>query len=67
MSQDKEAMIVLAFGIFFCLIIVIASYSTDHSTIQLIDQWMDAAAASVQYGLTEVGLAADTTDNLLRD
>jgi hypothetical protein len=67
MSQDKEAMIVLALGILFCLIIVIASNSTDHSTIQLIDQWMGTGASSVQYGLTEIGLAADTKDNLLRD
>ena len=67
MSQDKEAMIVLALGILFCLFIVIASYSTDHSTIQLIDQWMDTGASSVQYGLTEIGLAADTASNLLWD
>jgi len=56
MSQDKEAMIVLALGFLFCLIIVIASYSTDQSTIQLIDQWMDVGAAAIRYGLTVVGL-----------
>ena len=56
MSQDKEAMIVLALGFLFCLIIVIESYSTDQSTIQLIDQWMDVGAAAIRYGLTVVGL-----------
>ena len=56
MSQDKEAMIVLVLGILFCLIIVIASYSTNQSTFQLIDQWMDGGAAAIRYGLTVVGL-----------
>ena len=55
MSQDKEAMIVLALGILFCLIIIIASYSTDHSTIQIGDQWNDEGAA-IQYGLILVDL-----------
>jgi hypothetical protein len=55
MSQDKEAMIVLVLGILFCLIIIIASYSTDHSTIQIIDQLIDEGAA-VQYGLILVGV-----------
>ncbi|MGA7368242.1 MAG: hypothetical protein WBX01_03870 [Nitrososphaeraceae archaeon] len=50
MSQDKEAMIVLALGILFCLIIISASYSTDHSASQIVDQWNDEGAA-VQYGL----------------
>lgn len=50
MSQDKEAMIVLILGILFCLIIVIVSYSTDHSRIPLVDQWKDGGA-SIQYGL----------------
>jgi hypothetical protein len=50
MSQDKEAMIVLILGILFCLIIMIASYSTDHSRIPLVDQWKDGGA-SIQYGL----------------
>lgn len=53
MSQDKEAIIVLILGILFCLIIVTASYSTDHSKIPLVDQWTDGDA-SVQYGLTLV-------------
>ena len=55
MSQDKEAMIVLALGILFCLMIIIASYSTDHSTIQIGDQWNDEWAA-IQYGLILVDL-----------
>lgn len=67
MSQDKEAIIVLALGILFCLFIVIASYSMENSTIQLMDQWMDTGASSIQYGLTEIGLAADTASNLLWD
>ncbi len=53
MSQDKEAIIVLILGILFCLIIVAASYSTDHSKIPLVAQWTDGGA-SVQYGLTLV-------------
>ena len=54
MSQDKEAMLVLALGILFCLMIIIASYS-DHSTIQIGDQWNDEGAA-IQYGLILVDL-----------
>ncbi|MGH9951654.1 MAG: hypothetical protein ACRD5J_08525 [Nitrososphaeraceae archaeon] len=50
MSQDNEAMIVLILGILFCLIIMIASYSSDHSRISLVDQWKDEGA-SIQYGL----------------
>ena len=67
MSQDKEAIIVLALGILFCIFIVIASYSMENSTIQLMDQWTDTGASSIQYGLTEIGLAADTASNLLWD
>lgn len=55
MSQDKEAMIVLVLGILFCLIIIIASYSTDHSTIEIVDQWNDEGA-TVQYGLLLIDL-----------
>lgn len=55
MSQDKEAMIVLVLGILFCLIIIIASYSTDHSTIQIVDLWNDEGVA-VQYGLILIDL-----------
>jgi hypothetical protein len=57
MSQDKEAMIVLILGILFCLIIVIASYSTDHSRTALVDQWKDGGA-SIQYGLKLVDRGA---------
>ena len=67
MSQDKEAIIVLALGILFCLFIVIASYSMENSTIQLMDQCTDTGASSIHYGLTEIGLAADTASNLLWD
>jgi hypothetical protein len=42
MNQDIEAVIVLVLGILFCLIIVIASNSTDNST--MIDQWIDEGA-----------------------
>jgi hypothetical protein len=55
MSQDKEAMIVLVLGILFCLIIIIASYSTDHSTIEIVDQWNDEGA-TVQHGLLLIDL-----------
>jgi|RhiMethySRZTD1v2_1073278.scaffolds.fasta_scaffold2018552_2 hypothetical protein len=55
MNQDKEAMIVLALGILFCLIIIIASSSTDRSTIQIGVQWNDEGAA-VQYSLILINL-----------
>jgi CHASE3 domain sensor protein len=54
MSQDKEAMIILVLGILFCLLIVIASYSTDRFTILIIDQWNEQNAA-VQNTLTVAG------------
>jgi hypothetical protein len=64
MSQDREAMIVLVLGILFCLIIIIASYSSAHSTIQIIDQRYDEGAA-FQYGLALIGLEPENKDNLL--
>jgi CHASE3 domain sensor protein len=57
MSQDKEAMIILVLGILFCLLIVIASYSTDRFTILMIDQWNEQNAV-VQNTLTVAGLVA---------
>jgi hypothetical protein len=55
MSQDKEAMIVLVLGIFFCLIIIITSYSMDHSKFHIVDQW-NAEDAVFHYDLTLNGL-----------
>ena len=62
MNQDKEAMIVLALGILFCLIIIITSYSTDNSTSQIVDKW-NGERASSQYGLFLIDLKADNKDN----
>jgi hypothetical protein len=62
MNQDKEAMIVLALGIFFCLIIIITSYSTDNSTSQIVDKW-NGERASNQYGLFLIDLKAENKDN----
>jgi hypothetical protein len=42
MNQDTEAVIILVLGMLFCLIIVIASNSTNDSTI--IDQLIDGGA-----------------------
>lgn len=64
MSQDKEAMIVFVLGILFCLIIIVASYFTAHSTIQIIDQRNDEGAA-FQYGLALIGLEPVSKDILL--
>lgn len=61
MNQDKEAMIVLALGILFCLIIIITSYSTDNSS-QIIDKW-NGERASNQYGLFLIDLKAESKDN----
>jgi len=62
MNQDKEAMIVLALGILFCLIIIITSYSTDNSTNQLVDKW-NGERTSSQYGLFLIDLKAENKDN----
>ncbi|MGE5661759.1 MAG: hypothetical protein ACM3X1_05875 [Ignavibacteriales bacterium] len=62
MNQDKEAMIVLALGILFCLIIIITSYSTDNSTSQIVDKW-NGERASNQYGLFLIDLKAENKDN----
>jgi hypothetical protein len=62
MKQDKEAMIVLALGILFCLIIIITSYSTDNSTSQIVDKW-NGERASNQYGLFLIDLKAENKDN----
>jgi hypothetical protein len=62
MNQDKEAMLVLALGILFCLIIIITSYSTDNSTSQIVDKW-NVERASNQYGLFLIDLKADNKDN----
>ncbi|MGH9976646.1 MAG: hypothetical protein ACRD8Z_12560 [Nitrososphaeraceae archaeon] len=58
MSQDKEAIVVLALGILFCLMIIIASYFTDHSTIQIDGQW-NYEGAAIQYGLIQADLGAE--------
>jgi hypothetical protein len=62
MNQDKEAMIVLALGILFCLIIILTSYSTDNSTSQIVDKW-NGERASNQYGLFLIDLKAENKDN----
>ena len=62
MNQDKEAMLVLALGILFCLIIIIISYSTDNSTSQIVDKW-NGERASNQYGLFLIDLKAENKDN----
>ena len=62
MNQDKEAMIVLALGILFCLIIIMTSYSTDNSTSQIVDKW-NGEIASNQYGLFLIDLNAENKDN----
>lgn len=62
MNQDKEAMIVLALGILFCLIIIITSYSTDNSTSQIVDKW-NGERASNQYGLFLIDLKVENKDN----
>jgi|GEM_PF-1147007 len=62
MNQDKEAMIVLALGILFCLIIIMTSYSTDNSTSQIVDKW-NGERASNQYGLFLIDLKAENKDN----
>jgi hypothetical protein len=62
MNQDKEAMIVLALGILFCLIIIITSYSTDNSISQIVDKW-NGERASNQYSLFLIDLKAENKDN----
>jgi hypothetical protein len=62
MNQDKEAMLVLALGILFCLIIIITSYSTDNSTSQIVDKW-NGERASNQYSLFLIDLKAGNKDN----
>jgi hypothetical protein len=62
MNQDKEAMLVLALGILFCLIIIITSYSTDNSTSQIVDKW-NGERGSNQYGLFLIDLKAENKDN----
>lgn len=62
MNQDKEAMLVLALGILFCLIIIITSYATDNSTSQIVDKW-NGERASNQYGLFLIDLKAENKDN----
>ena len=62
MNQNKEAMLVLALGILFCLIIIITSYSTDNSTSQIVDKW-NGERASNQYSLFLIDLKAENKDN----
>jgi hypothetical protein len=62
MNQDKEAMIVLALGILFCLIIIIASYSTDNSTSQIVDNW-NGERASIPYGSFLIDSKDENKDN----
>ena len=62
MNQDKEAMIVLALGILFCLIIIITSYSTDNSTSQIVDKW-NGERVSNQYGLFLIDLKDENKNN----
>jgi hypothetical protein len=64
MSQDKEAMIMLMLGILFCLIIVVASYSTDGFAILIIGQWNERDAA-VQNAFIVDGPEGESKDNLL--
>lgn len=63
MSQDKEAIIVLVFGILLCLIIVVASYSMNGFAILLIGQWNERDSA-VQIATTVDGLEGEGRDNL---
>ncbi len=65
MNQDKEAIVVLALGILFCLMIIIASYFTDHSTIQIDGQW-NYEGAAIQYGLILADLEAENKGNQLK-
>lgn len=58
MDQDKEAIVVLALGIFFCLMIIIASYFSYHSTIQIDYQWNEGRAA-ILYGSILADLKAE--------
>jgi hypothetical protein len=64
MSQDKEAIIVLGFGILLCLIIVVASYSMNGFAILIIGQWNERDSA-VQIATTVDGLEGESRDNLL--
>ena len=66
MNQDEEALIVLALGILFCLIIIIASYSTDNSTIQMGDQQYAEGEAMIQDSLMLFNLEAGNKVNLLK-
>lgn len=66
MNQDEEALIVLALGILFCLIIIIASYSTDNSTIQMGDQRYAEGEAMIQDSLMLFNLEAGNKVNLLK-
>jgi hypothetical protein len=63
MNQDKEAMIVLALGILFCLIIIIASNSKDNSASQIVNQSKDGKAL-IQYGLLLIDTKAENKESL---
>jgi hypothetical protein len=64
MSQDKEAIIVLVFGILLCLIIVVSSYSMNGFAILIIGQWNERDS-TVQGATTVNGLEGESRDNLL--
>ena len=64
MSQDKEAIIVLVFGILLCLIIVVASYSMNGFAILIIGKWNERDA-EVQNAVIVDGLEGESKDNLL--
>jgi hypothetical protein len=65
MNQDNEAVVVLALGIFFCLMIIIASYFTGHSTLQIDYQWNEGRAALL-YGSILADLKAENKGILLK-
>ena len=64
MSQDKEAIIVLVFGVLLCFIIVVASYSMNGFAILIIGQWNERDA-EVQNAVIVDGLEGESKDNLL--
>ena len=66
MNQDEEALIVLALGILFCLIIIIASYSTGNSKIQMGDQRYAEGEVMGQDTLMLFNLEAGNKVNLLK-
>jgi hypothetical protein len=64
MNQDKEAVIVLALGILFCVIIIITSYSMDNSASQTDDQGNDEKAL-IQFGFLLIDSQDQNNDNFI--